>query len=414
MKQFNNVLAGIAVLTFALTAGCEKSTGPSTTDDVLQNDRMTVTNDEAAFSDRVEYFDDLDIPVDSTVLPQGAMAKRSAKFSLKQRAQVKPPKSGGITLQATHVALDGNYAYVSFNVQGETYLGGVEVFDVSNVRRPRLISQGIFNTTDVSAVSYANGKVYLAEATSDTGFVYPAAVEEIALSHNKLTLTSRRTGVMSYVATDAKVSGSKVFVTSGSGGAGVGGLSILDVSTFEVTSTDPFLDARSVALGQSSVAVMQGTPARLRLYDASSGSFVQEIFAGGANIPESKSTVVVASTRAFVAAGDEGLKVVDLGTGNIVDSLARVTVRNLDPSVTVTNAASVDGDLVFMANGEAGVYVAEAAFDLETTPSGKPKLKNLGQLNFGSLQSANFVASSNSILFVAAGTGGLKIVEIVR
>jgi hypothetical protein len=389
----------------------ESPTGPIEDPD-LRNSRISVTNNSATLDARVQYYDDLDVALDTTILRKGQSFSKISAFKLKLRASVKPPVFGGITLQATHVVLTGSFAYVSYNVRGNTYLGGVDVFDVSVKTKPKLISQAIFQTTDVSALWYDGGKLYLAEATSDTGFAYPAVLEEITLSNNKLTLTSRRVSVPSFVATDVKVTGGKVFVTSGSGGPGTGGLSILNSTTLQPISSDLFLDARAVDIYGTSIVVMQGTPARLRTYLVSNGQFQASYNLGGATIAESKSTIRVLLDRAFVAAGDGGMKVVNLLTGAVTDSIARAIVTGLDSSLTVTNAVSVNQNLVFMANGEAGVYVAQAAVNLETTPLAATNLKLLGKMQFGSAESANFVASSNNLLFIATGLGGLKVVEI--
>lgn len=119
---------------------------------------------------------------------------------------------------------------------------------------------------------------------------------------------------------------------------------------------------------------MQGIPARLRVYDGTTNAFVKSITVGGANITDSKSTASVVLSRSFVAAGDEGMKVVSLTTDAVVDSIPRAIVAGLDPTLTVTNAVSVNDDLVFLANGEAGVYVAQAAINLETTAAGNTNL----------------------------------------
>ena len=414
----------ITVLLSALLFSCKNTdspVGPVDEPDIT-NGRITVTNGTIALDSRVQYFNDLNIPVDTAGLKKGQSPARVAAFSLRLRAQVSPPVSGGTTLQATHVAMDGNYAYVSYNVQGNTYLGGVDVFDISDKRRPRLISQAIFRTTDVSALYYSNitgpDKLYLAEATSDTGFYYAgipvtAVLEEITLSNRRLTLTSRRVGVKSFAATDVKVTGGKVFVTSGS----VGGLTILSQTTLQEVSPNGFNgfdDARAVDIyGASSIVAMQGTPARLRKYDVVTNAFQTSYTVGGAMIAESKSTITVLFNRCLVAAGDGGTKVVDLQTGTVTDALPRAIVTGIDSSLTVTNAVSVNNKLVFLANGEAGVYVVQSAVDLETTAAGATNLTLLGKMQFGSAQSANFVASKNSLLFIATGLGGLKIVEIL-
>ena len=84
-----------------------------------------------------------------------------------------------------------------------------------------------------------------------------------------------------------------------------------------------------------------------------------------------------------------------------------------DPSVVVTNAVAADRDLVFISNGEAGVYVAQSPkrfnqFDDEESI----ELRLWGRLGFQDLQSVNHIEYKKDILFVAAGRGGLKIVKV--
>ena len=85
----------------------------------------------------------------------------------------------------------------------------------------------------------------------------------------------------------------------------------------------------------------------------------------------------------------------------------------LSPSVVVTNAASVDGDLLFVANGEAGVYVAQGSQSFAATGSETAQeITMLGKLRFNNLQSVNHVAYRSGHLIIAAGLGGLKIVKV--
>ncbi len=80
----------------------------------------------------------------------------------------------------------------------------------------------------------------------------------------------------------------------------------------------------------------------------------------------------------------------------------------------VTNAVSTDGkNLIFISNGEAGVYIASAELELKSSDSEKDQGFNLiGKLRFDSLQSVNHVDYKNGLLFVAAGACGLKIVKV--
>src|SRR3990172_8959386 len=385
MNMFNRYLsAAVALVLFFSLSGCSKDNPVDSHTLDLTDGRIIIDNDDGRLNGEMDYSDTSEVTVDTTTAPSPMLAKRgqTAAIKLKLRATRNPPTYLGQTLQATHVVLDGNYAYVSYNTQGNTYLGAADVFDISTPNNPKLISTATFVGTDVSAIFYSSGKVFLAEATEDTLFSYPAVIEEITLVANKLSLTTRRKGVSSYVATDIKVSGGKGWVTSGSGGPATGGLTILDATDLNLITEDLFLDARSVDVSGGTVTVMQGTGATLRTYDASTNGLLNSYFVGGADIPDSKSMVKVVLDRAFVAAGDGGVRVFSFTSGTVIDSLARVTVTGIDPDLTVTNAVSVSKDFLFAANGEAGVYVAQGDFDMEAVPASDPNLSYLASLNF--------------------------------
>ena len=79
----------------------------------------------------------------------------------------------------------------------------------------------------------------------------------------------------------------------------------------------------------------------------------------------------------------------------------------------MTNAVTVDEDLMFISNGEAGVYVAAGAADFASTPCDAPQtITMLGHLRFDDLQSVNHVDYENKRLLIAFGLGGLKIVQV--
>jgi hypothetical protein len=85
--------------------------------------------------------------------------------------------------------------------------------------------------------------------------------------------------------------------------------------------------------------------------------------------------------------------------------------------VVVTNAASVDADLLFISNGEAGVYVAQGSSAFSATSAETAQtITMLGKLRFANLQSVNHVAysSQDGYLIIAAGLGGLKMVKVNR
>ena len=134
----------------------------------------------------------------------------------------------------------------------------------------------------------------------------------------------------------------------------------------------------------------------------------------GANVAESKTTVDVAGGKAFIAAGPDGVQIMCLSDGQTIGSVARPNPADLglDPAVVVTNSVTVDGDLMFISNGEAGVYVAQGSASFNDNNCNPQSITVLGKLRFDNLQSANHVAYESGYLYVAAGLGGVKIVLV--
>ena len=398
---------------------CSDASGPGD----QSNGRISITNNTGVLASRVTYLND-SIPIDSVGVgyPSApapfasasisrSSAASQAAFNLHLKAEVAPPSLGGQMLQATSVSIVGNLAVVSYNMAGNPYLGGVDVIDISNKNHPVLTSEALFQNTDVSAVTTSGINVYLAEATGDTGFASPAVFEVVTLVGNQLVLTgNKRTGLSSFTATNV-ASGTRLYATSGDAGS----LFMLDPTLFTVTSSIPLHDARWVAVGGGKVAVVQGTPGTLAVFNESNMSSVGNFPFAGADVAQSKSQAELVGGKAFIAAGDSGVQVVSASTGLKVGAVPRPNPDSLglSPSVVVTNAVAIDQDLMFISNGEAGVYLAQGSQVFSSTGSETQQIITMqGKLRFGNLQSVNHVALQSGILMVAAGLGGLKIVQV--
>lgn len=388
--------------------GCNKSSGPTEAPVIPDqtNGRVTIINDEAKLAARVTINDE-PVPIDTAMYK----ASGAAAFSLKLAATISPPVVGGQTLQATSVVLDGNFAYASYNMQGSTYIGAIDIIQVKGAKNATLRSEATFTDTDVSSLCYANGKMYLAEATGNTAFAAPAVVEAITISGGKMDLAKNfRRALSSYAATAVSAAGGKVFVTTGN----TGGLYTLTQNdTLSVEKFDALDDARWVDNDGTYVVVAQGTPGRFSVFQQSTMAFLKTVSFSGATIPESKSTVRLIGGKALVAAGDGGVQLVDVASGTVVGSIPRTVVRGLDSSVTVTNAVDAADKYVYISNGEGGVYVALASVNLSNITGTSPiTFKMLGKLQFANLQSVNHVSYDGSLLAVAAGLGGVKFVTV--
>jgi outer membrane protein assembly factor BamB len=391
------------------------------------NGRVAITNDPGMLAGRVTY-PDQDVPIDGSgvgyavaaplrapsLSGQAQIGARSAlvasNFSLRLVYQVAPPSIGGQALQATSIVISGNHAVASYNMAGSQVLGGVDLFDWST--GPVLRSEALFQKTKINAVTLSGQNVFVAEATSDTGFLNPAVFEIMQIQGSNLVLNgNRRMDLTSYAGTSTTSSGTRVYVTSGN----TGSLFAIDPVLFTVIDSIRLHDARWVDVAGGKVVVAEGTPGQIAVFNEATLVPLGTFPFTGADIPESKSTVQVVGGKAFIAAGSAGVQILSVSTGKVVGSVPRPDPASLglSPSVVVTNAVSVSGDLMFISNGEAGVYVAQGSQDFSTSGSETPQqITMLGRLRFDNLQSVNHVTYLPPYLVIAAGLGGIKVVQV--
>jgi len=391
------------------------------------NERVEITNTQPALDIRVIY-PETPLPVDADgagyapdvpVAMERIAAARLRSVTLTLAAEISPPTVDNQLVQATSIARSiGNNAVVSYNMRGEPRLGAIDWVMRLNSARPELGSSATFNDADVSAVSTDGRNVYMAMASGAPEFTFPAVVERLRVAGNRLTLAgNERAGLTSFAATSVAAVGDTVYATSGDAG-GVFGLAEQDLARL---GDFPLHDARWVASDPAGrrIVVAQGTPGQLSVFaegefPGGSMTLLNTFPFPGADVPESKSTVEIAGNKAFVAAGPAGVQVMCLDDGAIIGHVARPDPAQLglDPSVVVTNAVTVDGDLMFISNGEAGVYVARATQPFATSGCAAQDIAVIGKLRFDELQSANHVSYRGDYLFVAAGLGGVKIVRV--
>jgi hypothetical protein len=380
--------------------------------------RIVVENDESTLASRVSYVDSSAVAVAVPVSKAGlAFAPAGGVAALTLVAEVDAPIHEGKTLQATEIRVSGNKAYVSYNFEGATFLGGVEVFDISNRSRPKLISSAIFTDTDVNGLTYSGNKLYLASASNSGDYTSPAILEEIKLKGGKLSDENQIVDLASFAATDVDVAGNYVYVTSGDVG---GKITVLNKNDLSQHALVDFEDARSVDSDNQDVAILAGTAgagedeAKLLTFDRSLGTSIAEFSFAGTSILHSKATVELKKGKAFMGLSDGGLKVACLADGAELASIAHPDhiALGLDEGKTVTNAVSAYKRSIFMANGEAGVYMAMADSNMNNNDCSIDNLQMIGKLQFDEEQSVNHVVYRGDLLFVAAGAGGLKIIEV--
>lgn len=376
-----------------------------------EDGRIILENNVSTLSSRVTYLNQV-IEIDTSLQTEGLAKTAVDPVTLVLIAEVNPPSIDGQTLQATDVFIKSNKAYVSYNMIGEPYLGAVDIFDVKDEEDPELESSMLFTDSDVNGLTFKDDDLYLAMATNRDEFDSPAVVEKVRIHKDQLTDETETFDVPSWAATDVEVTANHLFITSGADG---GYVTVIRLNNNEVVFSYPVEDARGVATDGTDVAVVAGTPARLVTFDYDSGELLNDYALEGASIEFSKSTVEVHRKKAVLALGDGGTQIICLETGGPpIEWIAPPVVADLDPSVTVTNAASTDSKTLYMSNGEAGVYVAYSSDKFDSKDCDVENLQLIGQFRFDDLQSVNHVKADGNYLFIAGGLGGLKILRVTE
>ncbi len=406
-------------------ASCEKDP----IQDRLKQDEMIINNDLSELSQRTSTIQGGRLmqlhAIDSDPVVKSLKSVQS-KYEIYLRAEVEPPLGlDGKTLQASHIKIIGNNAFVTYNTKGPEYQGGVDVFDVSDIENPRLIQGVLFPSRDISSIdidpkgSGNNNFIYLTGALNPElntlGLETPAVVERfVANKANQfLQLFDNRSSydLESFAGNDIRYldngGDASVYVTSGSDG----GLAILNNNLVEVDYV-PIPYARSIDTDGVNLVVYSAQENRIIIMDMDGGN-QRIINTGGEHFIgdeylEAKSIVRLKDNLVFVAAGTGGMEIYDIDSQQKTGSLPRpAEYENAEkPLNYVTNGVSVNGDLVLVANGGSGVHIAE----LENGGS----VRSLGRFMFEYGSSANFVEAQDNKVFVATGKGGLKILEIVE
>lgn len=396
---------------FTVLLSCNKDTDTPVNDpEENQLGDITVNNNAESLNGRITNRNEL-VPVNRDW--QSALKNASSddvdyteNFAFTLKADVDPPSNLGTTLMATHVDIHDNYAFVSYNVQGAEYGGAIEVFDVSDIDDPQIISQAIFPTADINSVVYDNQKLYFSGALEEfetMDYDGPAFLGTLNLnSQMQITLFGIIiVDVKSYSSNSVLTTSDKIFITSGDQGS----LTVFDKTLNQLSVTDIY-DARSVYTNTDNAFVLSGQPGKVTAFDLSTLDQTATFDVGGANTPHSKSEIYATDDYIFAALNEGGMSML-LTDGTIKQNIQKPeTPEGGDDAKHVTNSVSVNNTLVFMGNGESGITAGEMISENDD------QITILGEMMFEDMNSSNFVTSKDDIVFVASGLGGLKILSI--
>ncbi|WP_163406958.1 LVIVD repeat-containing protein [Flavobacterium ajazii] len=382
-------------LAISLLIGCDNNDETTNNNQSINN--ITITTDQNSLNQRLDYTNSGVISIENNN-PTGKLANTSATTTLPlvQIAEINPPvDKNGRTLQASHITVNGNYAYVSYIMRGDIYSGAIDVIDVSDPYKPKLVTSALIADTDITSLTYSNGSLIIGAAKdvdTDPLLVNPAIVINMELNSGLLTDKYKINYLESRVTTDVAANASSYFAVTGDNGS----LFKLNTSTKAITGKVAEEDLRSVALSSDKVITLSGTKG-VNVYNQSTLA-LQKNFSTSTDVSGAKRTMEIDGTKLLVSEGYNGLGVYDINTGSKLQTI-NIAIAGED---NVTNAVSINEGYAFVANGAAGLNVYQSGNQLSL----------LGTLGISG--SSNYVKSSGNYIYVASGKGGLKIIKMEK
>ncbi|MGI9547405.1 MAG: hypothetical protein ACR2MM_09230 [Flavobacteriaceae bacterium] len=317
-------------------------------------------------------------------------------------AQVKPPTySGKSELTASHVDIEGNYAYVSYNSVGEEYFGGIDIINIADPNNPSVRSRLFYLNSDINTIKYHAGFAYIVggvDAENSVTATSNSFLGKIAVSGGRFDLDAGITYgfQQGFNANDLVVKDGLVWVTSGKDGS----LTSYSQNDLQIQDEVPFTDLRSLAIDGSNIAVL----------DAGSGvtimdsdlQIIKEI-AINTNFGDfTKKSLDFDGDKIVVAEAEKGAGVYSFFSGQLVEYIPiLLNPTGVDEGDIVTNAVASNDKVLLMANGGAGLCLSED--------------NGTGTDLFGIIElegSINYVASKDDYIFAASGREGLQIIKM--
>ena len=393
-----------AILALIFVISCSDET--TVYKDQLQDDVSTEEN--AAKLEASISFDEagvLDILEEDELSGKSSKAiEQAGDYPLTLVAQISAPSySGAQNLGATHIDMDGDYAYVSYNTTGAGYAGAIDIINVSDPNNPRVTGRLYYTNADINSITYDNGFVYAVggfDSEKSTRSDSNSLVAKIAVSNGRFNLGA---GIEygfqeGFNATDVKVFGNEVLVTSG----GDGFLTSYNKTDLEKLNDVPFTDLRSVAVKDNKIAVLDASTG-VQILDENFGS-LSEINITSDFGDFAKRTLDFYDDKILVSEGSKGVGIYDANSGNLLEYLPiLINPQGVAEQDIVTNAVASNDGVILMANGGAGLCLSE-------DQGNNPDMVGIIELT-GSI---NYVVSKGDYIFAASGTKGVQVIKLNR
>lgn len=311
-------------------------------------------------------------------------------------ASVKPLESeDGFEMQATNFAFSKEFVVVSYNRAGNEVRGAIEVFDLSNPKKPKIVGSLQYKDAEFSDVKI---KDQLAYAVGSDG-VNGAVLKVISLENPEAPTEKASVPLEGFYATSVSIQGDSLFITSGDNR----GLIELSTGSFERKNEWKLPSATFVFASENSVLLAGGDP--YSFYQIANDELF-EVTRFSEKASEAPSRFAVSADYLVANPTNEGLLVYKFNEKASVAKLISQT-----PVKGTGNGIDLYKNYVFMAQGDAGVRI----YNLDQAD--EPKY--VGLLDYSNRGSANQVKYGNVLnskenwncLLVADGAGGFEVLK---
>lgn len=308
---------------------------------------------------------------------------------------VASPVRDGITLQATDVVWVDDTVYASYNVAGDTFLGALQVIDVSQPERPKVVAEATYPAAEIARIQVSGSRILAAAADAS----YGGTLESFTYQKRSLSYDGYAV-VGSHAATFLDRDGYRVLVSSGDRNGAVTRFDLASGSA-QLVASIPLEDARWVgALEDQGILAVSGSPGSIVRYLPNTvGGYDESAVAIAEMSQGAPSWAGRKHDLLYMATNAEGLAVYDLRTLQEVGRLRT-------PGSANGLAIGIDEKVAFVADGEAGIRVIDIV-----DPTNPLELASLDVEDSGS---ANAIALHAEHLALADGRGGVKLLSYQR
>ncbi len=349
----------------------------------------------------------LDITDEDTISGKSSKSREeqpAGDYPLTLVAQIKAPSRSGVeNLTASHVDLDGDYAYVSYNTVEDGYSGALDIINISNPNNPRITGRIFYLNADINSVKYDSGYLYAAggfDSEKSATIDMNSFVAKIPVSSGRFDIRNISYGFQEgFNATDVKTTASSILVTSGKDGY----LKSYAKKDLTAENEEAYEDLRSLSLQGSSIAVLNAATGIQILDD--SFNVINEISINADFGDFAKRTLDYSENKIVVSEGSQGAGVYDVMSGSLLERVPiLINPDGVNQNDIVTNAVALNDKVLLMANGGAGLCLSESQDNNDTNLVGIIELEG----------SINYVASKGDYIFAASGKAGLQIIKLNR